>query len=1296
MASTRRQGVQLSFERLEARDVPSGSPWLVESFDRTNAGGLPDDWLSRGTSGLVISGSPQQGVRNSGSLQATGTSADTGRTWLNTELPADSEVSVSVYLDSLVPAYLISRGRNLDTDAPSYYGVSVTRGMQLNLVRVVNGQATILQSLSSSEYISSQWVRMTLTTQGDAIGVELFRMDTGQYLNASGGWQFTPVSALGVRDGTLTGGGRAGVARRASYAGTVTFDNFVTTPITGPAGFTTLVEEIFTRPVPGGLPAGWAQWSSGAGGSQVSTRRSLSGSGGLYLGNSADEVRTWLDTDQPADLNVSSPIYLGSAATAQLIARGQNLNTATPSYYAITVSQGMNLQLVRVVNGQTTVLGTLQSQDWLTNQWVHLTLSLDGDTLRVLAYRNDKGEYLTADGGWQTLPSWAMEVRDTALTAGGRVGVGRAAGKIGDLAFDSFTVTQAIVGPGTPDTPPVIDPAPQDVIPLPPNWTQWSNNGLPGFQLSDPANPNQFVSNGASDRETRAWLNTVQGPDVQADVSIFLDSLVPASIVARGQNLDTDTPSYYAVSVNRGLGVQLLKVVNGNTTVLQTLNSADWFSKEWINVSFVVQGNRLQVQIVRADTGEYLNENGLWQSDVTTAMVDTDGSLTSGGNVGLVRPSSYTGRVLYRDFQVLVAASAPTVDPPTNPPPITTPPDGMPPIDPTPVPTPPPSPPSSGGVTPDVPPPANLPRVPRHYSHIRIAQLAYHGTPFGAIEQNLLRNSVDIVLPNTGYLDQINNISPNTPQFIYTNVSNIYQELITDWLAYADRNGIDREAAFYHVNQATPFKGDSASSRPVSWFWSVHVGSDGNWANKTSFARDRSQSIEFGGVGQSVVLGYTERYRAINFAFKQGARNGWTGVLEYVSAVDAQGNPTAWKAIPFTGEGTAGFTQSGRITFDPPADWKPASINGSDLFYYSRVRTLTDGKAPVADTILGRDYVAAFGTDHGVIPAFDFAADRDGDGYLNDAEYARRTPGFDARFVYESRATYPAYGQNRFATNVANPHFQAWAADYAHRFLQTHPAANGLFLDNSLGKLALDPATIRESLANYAESYATLLAGINRRIAPRWVLANTAGGGVAVDAMSKQGVSLLEEFAIRPLKASYSQFEDVAANLERRLSLSDGKAYVILDSLAYGEESTTDRWKIGTLAYYYLLADPNHTLLMFNGGTEPNTTWTRHWTDAVKYDVGKPLTEWSIFATGKDPADTAKTYKVFEREYDNALVLFKPLSYYRGRSGTIADNTSTTHNLNGSYRPLKADGTLGAAVTRITLRNGEGAILVKV
>jgi hypothetical protein len=188
----------------------------------------------------------------------------------------------------------------------------------------------------------------------------------------------------------------------------------------------------------------------------------------------------------------------------------------------------------------------------------------------------------------------------------------------------------------------------------------------------------------------------------------------------------------------------------------------------------------------------------------------------------------------------------------------------------------------------------------------------------------------------------------------------------------------------------------------------------------------------------------------------------------------------------------------------------------------------------------------------------------------------------------------------------------------------------------------------------------------------------------------------MEEFALRPMAAHHVQFDDLVTLSKFRRQMSGGKGFEILDSLSVGGDLMSDRMKLATLAYYYAVADPDISILMMNGGNEPASEWRRHWTDAITYDVGRPLGDSSVFAQGTDPANRSLIYKVFQRRYQNALVLYKPLSYIKGTTGTTADNTATTHNLDGYYRPLRNDGTLGSAVNQITLRNGEGAILVKV
>jgi hypothetical protein len=117
--------------------------------------------------------------------------------------------------------------------------------------------------------------------------------------------------------------------------------------------------------------------------------------------------------------------------------------------------------------------------------------------------------------------------------------------------------------------------------------------------------------------------------------------------------------------------------------------------------------------------------------------------------------------------------------------------------------------------------PLPQPVIPAHYSHIRIAELAYSGWPQDATANQLLTNSVDVVVPNAGYIPAINAVAPTTPLLVYTNVSNVYLNLLTDWLSYADAHGLNREDAFFHVAQATSYGGNSPSSQPVRNFWAA-------------------------------------------------------------------------------------------------------------------------------------------------------------------------------------------------------------------------------------------------------------------------------------------------------------------------------------------------------------------------------------------------------------------------------------------------------------------------------------------
>src|SRR5262249_35393455 len=286
----------------------------------------------------------------------------------------------------------------------------------------------------------------------------------------------------------------------------------------------------------------------------------------------------------------------------------------------------------------------------------------------------------------------------------------------------------------------------------------------------------------------------------------------------------------------------------------------------------------------------------------------------------------------------------------------------------------------------------------------------------------------------------------------------------------------------------------------------------------------------------------------------------------------------AWAPLKTITNTTAGLMRSGQITFDPPSNWKTASLNGdTPQFYFVRYRTISPGGAPAALALLGRGYVNAPGATHAVIPPFDYRADLNHDGYLDNAEYAHRRAGMDARLVYETRY-FNQYGQMRPFTNPSNAAFRSWVVDFHVRFLKAHPLADGLFVDNSGGRAPVDDGVVRESRADYSSDYGSMLSAIGKGIAPRWVLANTSGGQTDADGVIRQNTGYYEEFALRPLASNYQQFEFVAALIAHRQSLKNPAPYAVLDALPTGGSPTDPRTQPATPAHYHPLAHPHTTL----------------------------------------------------------------------------------------------------------------------
>jgi hypothetical protein len=344
MAKKHKQhSVALSVECLEARELlaTSVAPSVIsrESFDSTLLGLLPRGWSQWSNPGS-FHGAAARGFNRTNGYSSSGVTSQTSRAWNNRVFGTDVRATADVFLDSnrLIPGQVLVRGSSLDTSVPSYYAVSVTRGLNLELIRVVNGSPTVLARLTSTStrYISNQWVRVSLEARGSSLKVQVQRLDTNEYLASNGRWQKGVATAITKTDArttanprAITGGGFVGLNRVKGFNGEAYYDNFQAAGL--PSGSPS-VRQSFDQTPANAIPADWSQWSDD-GPFGVSKAMPRSGTGGLMAeGVQRANARVWMDVPAPANSQVSANILLNSLAGSSIFRCGKNLGTNKPTY----------------------------------------------------------------------------------------------------------------------------------------------------------------------------------------------------------------------------------------------------------------------------------------------------------------------------------------------------------------------------------------------------------------------------------------------------------------------------------------------------------------------------------------------------------------------------------------------------------------------------------------------------------------------------------------------------------------------------------------------------------------------------------------------------------------------------------------------------------------------------------------------------------------------------------------------------------------------------------------------------
>jgi hypothetical protein len=460
----------------------------------------------------------------------------------------------------------------------------------------------------------------------------------------------------------------------------------------------TFVSQNFDTTTVGGLPAGWAQNSSNLSNFsdptpfQVvspTTPTPTSPANALAFDSIYSNTlgRAWSTAPVGPDAAAGVNVLMGIGPQARVIARGSGLDTATPTYYTATITGGTpSVGLIKVINGSETPVGTaVSSSVYLSGKWARVTLEAVGQTVRVKVQRLDSGadygKYLNTAGQWAadvTGNTWAVTATDTSITAGTLTGIGRQNGSADPTYFDDFAAS-------TPANATEESFETTAIGSQPSGWLNYSSQAAndPGGVFKVVSGTSYSPSNGyavttaAGSTVVRSWRNTQLSADQQASAMLLVNSATPAQVFVRGNALDTANPEYYALTADRaspstgnGVHLQRYKRDGSGATVITDLATpltmTPYTNGVWVRLTLKATGNRLQAEIYRPDTNQYVGPSGAWQTAQAYVFDVTDGGLTGGGYAGVGKYGG-TGPITFDDFSTGQASPPPPPAPPSGP-----------------------------------------------------------------------------------------------------------------------------------------------------------------------------------------------------------------------------------------------------------------------------------------------------------------------------------------------------------------------------------------------------------------------------------------------------------------------------------------------------------------------------------------------------------------------------------------------------------------------------------------------------
>lgn len=267
---------------------------------------------------------------------------------------------------------------------------------------------------------------------------------------------------------------------------------------------------------------------------------------------------------------------------------------------------------------------------------------------------------------------------------------------------------------------------------------------------------------------------------------------------------------------------------------------------------------------------------------------------------------------------------------------------------------------------------------------------------------------------------------------------------------------------------------------------------------------------------------------------------------------------------------------------------------------------------------------------------------------------------------------------------------------------QTKIASGGGIVEYG-GRGPTDPLLIQEYQNDMVTWLGELAASV--RAKGKFVLLNQAT--YMLDPLSKQQQLAAHgtgtEFMHQPLAwAGWYQYAEYLAFTKQ---LVDAGGVIDAEGhWCYTGSLERGRWNLWRLAAYYQIKEPAgssgkvylNLSLCSNSNLRPSED-PQEWLPAYQVDVGQPMTQTTVFQEGKAGTSTSDgrqcEYKIYGREYTNALVLVRPKDFWDCMD--FGDGAAATVNLPSPMRLLRPDGTVGEPTSRLRLRNAEAAIVLK-